>query len=278
MNRQRLNEGAEGSEFEVLEARLLLDASALIQPDGPMPQMAGTDYTPAQEAEPFDGYAKGDGSTTAHLEDTDGTDTLDLRGPANGPESDELYRPESKDIDTLSPAVGDEMPFKGPYVVDLLSTEVDVLGRNAARDGVITRFERRALASSAAPASADEPAGLSGAQAFLRGRVVDVTGSNAYGYWTVTVVDSVRPAGEQDVVLFILFSGGSPDGSVSTVIGGREHRPFIVGYFEDWHYSAAQEPVLPRESTCVCPYNLVAEVVGLSPGAEVDAGDACVAR
>lgn len=263
--------------LERLEARLLLAAAPCIQPDGPMPQAAGPGCgSPAEEmsqAADVDGDGKlslNDAKTNAVGEPTSLTfngrgidlnedQKVDALAAASGAEfglpsgaagntADLRYgvhRPDSRDIDTFSPEAGDGS-FKGPYVVDLLSTQVDVPADSACQrghaDGFITGSERCNLAPPDALGPADEPARFSGAQAFLRGRVVDLAVEGAGRALAATAHD---------------YETGL----------ARKHRPFVVGYFEDWHYSAGQQPVTPPTSLCVCRYNLVAEVAGLSPAA-----------
>lgn len=54
MKRSPTHQETEPAEFEILEARLLLDATHFVQPDGPMPQTAGPDAPPVVEAGVWD--------------------------------------------------------------------------------------------------------------------------------------------------------------------------------------------------------------------------------
>ena len=215
--------------FERLESRFLLDAAPLGEPE----VCDGRDEAAATPAvvevpadpcvwEPVCGVDGGSyGSSSCGLAGR-GPDTADL--------GEGLYRPDSRDIDTLSSGAGDQTPF-------------------------------------------------SGAQAYLRGRVVDLSG-NAAGAVPpgVTVTAAPEPtratfngrgiALNADAKIDSL--GGAPTADMPVVPQERPILEVVLGSTGDYQYGGGKQgPVLPQDGMCVCPHNLIAiaEVAGLSGGA-----------
>jgi len=238
-----------------------------------------------------------------------GRDTADL--------GEGLYRPESKDIDTLSHgdgdgklglndvasgagAAGDDEPVtpaEWPIVIDILGSTKDfeMSGADgyAARDGVITKYERRQMNAEGAGhrpfvvgyfedwhySAGQEPV-LPGAtmtaasgptSPTLNGRGIDLNED--------AMVDSLGNAPTADLTSRPIIEdilGSTEDfedeGPADMPVTPQE-RPIlevVLGSTGDYEYSGEhQEPVLPQDRMCmcVCPRNLIAEVMGLSGGA-----------
>jgi len=277
MKRLPSHEQVRPVEFESLEARLLLNAAGLIQPDGPMPQAAAPGCGPpveeTSEAADVDGDGKlslNDVKTNAAGEPTSltfngrGIDLnedakVDSLASADGAEPHGVHRPDSIDIDMLligkvlsnagsAPTAG-EIEFQGSYVVDLLSTEVDELAGSA--DGQVTL--------------AYEPVWFSGAQAYLRGRVVDCLDGQAMRDGVLTKYEQ-RQLATTIAYEPVWAIGTGPDfngrgidlneDAMVDSLGGEPtadlaSRPIIediLGSTEDFEYEGpADMPVMPQE-------------------------------
>jgi hypothetical protein len=266
--------------FERLESRFLLDAAPLGEPevcDG-KDEAAATPVVVEAPADPcLSGPVCGvDGRTYGASDDPPGAghDTADL--------VEGLYRPESRDIDTLSQGDGDGELKLGPSAdedeIIFLKPEFNPYEQiDAEGDGhrpfVVGYFEDWHYSAGQEPVVAGTAmaAASGGATATLNGRGIDLNED--------AMVDSLggEPTAElasRPIIEDILGSTEDfeDEGPADTPVVPQE-RPIlevVLGSTGDYEYSGEhEEPVVPqvRTCTCMCPRNLIAEVMGLSGGA-----------
>ena len=284
MKRLPSHEQVRPVEFESLEARLLLNAAGLIQPDGPMPQTAQTDHTPAEQVDAA-ADVDGDGKLTLNDARTAGeptSPTFNGRGIDLNEEEkvDALasadrcgYRPDSRDIDMLpigkvlssddTAAVG-ASELSDPEWIPLYD------GLNDEVRGVVLAYEPVWAVGTGKNATADEVESPGP-------RAVDLLSCGE----PIAVV--LNAAGPEDPA-----PGELPEGAsrpiIEDILGSTEdfeasgaadapvapqERPMlevVLGSTGDYQCaSEGPDPILPRNCMCICHRNLIAQPMGLSP-------------